>query len=117
MPVTGTGNQPAGADGPDGPGEPLPGEPQAASALPDVIPSTTDPDVECVRIGSVEHTGGGALAAPPPGAAGEPAGGPSPCPPGYVPRRRRTPYPTEGKRVLRPGPSERNPNARPDEKS
>lgn len=95
MPVTGGGDQ--------------------ADDLPDVLPSTTDPDVECVRIGSEEHTGGGALAAPPPGAPAAPTGAGSPCPPGYVPRRRRNPHPTEGKRVLRPGPSERNPAARPDD--
>ncbi|NEB00511.1 hypothetical protein [Streptomyces sp. SID13726] len=100
MPVTGAGDP---ADGPE----------ESGHVPPDVLPSTTDPDVECVRIGSREHTGGAALAAPPPGGAPEPPSD-SPCPPGYVPRRRRTPHPTDGKHVLRPGPPERNPAPRPD---
>ncbi|NGO14917.1 hypothetical protein G5C60_46845 [Streptomyces sp. HC44] len=78
---------------------------------PDVLPCASDPDVECVRIGSEAHTGGGALAAPPPGGPPEPPADEHLCPPGYVPRRRRSPLPTEGKRVLRPGPPERNPAA------
>lgn len=73
---------------------------------PDVIPSPLDPDVECVRIGSQAHGEGDAQ--PPPGGAPEATAEEleSPCPEGYVPRRRRRPpYDLDGK-VVRPGGSE-----------
>jgi hypothetical protein len=73
---------------------------------PDVIRSDVDPDYDCVRLGATAP--GGEVATPPPG--GHEAEGPRLCPDGYVPRRRRSPYQAEGKRIIRDEPPERNPN-------
>jgi hypothetical protein len=79
------------------------------SDRPDVIRSEVDPDYDCVRRGSTAP--GGEVATPPPG--GHESEGPRICPDGYVPRRRRPPYRAEGKRIIRDGSPERNPNRRP----
>ena len=71
----------------------------------DVIPSPVDPNVECVRVRSVGA--GDPPVTPPAGGQEPPAGGL--CPPGYVPRRRRRHYASEGKRVITGEPPTRNP--------
>jgi hypothetical protein len=73
---------------------------------PDVIPSAVDPDVECVRIGSMAHP---ETTAAPPDEAQQQDG---PCPPGYVPRRRRRKYQSDGKDLVTGEPPERNPEPR-----
>jgi hypothetical protein len=78
---------------------------------PDVIRSEVDPDYDCVRLGATAP--GGDVAAPPPGG-DEDGPGRRLCPDGYVPRRRRPPYRTQGKRVVRDEPPERNPSPPPD---
>jgi len=79
---------------------------------PAVIPSPVDPDVECIR----DDT--------PPGASPQPPGPPGDpvdeaqelCPDGYLPRlRSRGEYQLDGKRVVRDGPPERNPDDPPSE--
>jgi hypothetical protein len=75
---------------------------------PDVIPSTVDPDYECVRLGSQEPSG--EVATPPTPSPVDEA--PRLCPDGYVPRRRRrTDYDLDGKSVVTGDPPERNPDA------
>jgi len=76
---------------------------------PDVIPSEVDADYDCVRMGATAPDG--VVAAPPPG--GDESDGPTLCPDGYVPRRRRRPYRSVGKRIVTDGPPEHNPAAPP----
>src|SRR5262245_3359137 len=111
---------------------------------PEVIPSPTDPEIDCVRID-------GPIAAAPPGGGGFPgaeaefsgagaefsgagaefagagaefaaagagadlaAAGGGPCPEGYLPRRRRRSYELDGKRVVTGRPPEENPTPPPE---
>jgi hypothetical protein len=82
---------------------------------PDIIPSTVNPDYECVRIGGSAHP---ELAEPPPEASPhEEESGPALCPQGYVPRRRRRPsYELEGKQIRSAGPPEHNPTQHPEKR-
>jgi hypothetical protein len=75
---------------------------------PEIIPSSVDPDFDCVRVDSGT--------APPP----EPTNDVAPdaatvrlCPDGYVPRRRRAAYRLEGKQIVTEEPPTRNPNPEP----
>ncbi len=77
---------------------------------PDVIRSEVDPDFDCVRLGSTAP--GGRVATPPGPDEAHATGAPRLCPEGYVPKRRREPYESEGKRVISEKPPRRNPNAR-----
>jgi hypothetical protein len=78
--------------------------------IPVIVPSTVDPDYECVLVDP------DAAQAPPDvagegttGTAGEPL-----CPPGYVPRLKpRPPYESEGKVVTSTDPPEENPEPPP----
>jgi hypothetical protein len=76
---------------------------------PDVIPSEVNPEYECIRIGSTAPDG--VVATPP--SEGDEAEQARLCPDGYVPRRRRRRYRLEGKRIVREGPPERNPEPPP----
>lgn len=66
---------------------------------PDVIPCESNPDFECVRTASQTPTGG--IATPPD--PGTQADTDALCPEGYVPRRRRKPYRSEGKVIRKDG--------------
>ncbi|MBA3431262.1 MAG: hypothetical protein H0U16_07260 [Actinobacteria bacterium] len=75
----------------------------------DVIPSEVDANYDCVRLGSAAL--GGEIAMPPDG--GMETDVKRLCPDGYVPKRRRAPYRAKGKRIVRDGPGERNPEPDP----
>ena len=76
---------------------------------PRVIPSSVDPDVECVRMDT--QVPSGELAQPPasPSIGGDES--PRLCPEGYVPRRRkRRDYNLKGKEIVSGTPPKRNPD-------
>jgi hypothetical protein len=78
----------------------------ATDPLPEVVPSTIDPDCDCVLVDA------DVAASPPPAATVDEA---QPlCPPGYVPRRRRrADYELRGREVVSDHAPEENPEPPP----
>jgi hypothetical protein len=82
--------------------------------LPVIVPSSVDPDYECVLVDPDAAT-----APPETDEEGTTDTVPEPvteplCPPGYVPRLKpRPPYESEGKVVISPDPPEENPEPPP----